>query len=514
MKFWVSDSSRGWPWRLGRAALGGALRLVLGVLILVSTWSCSNYQHKAFRLGDKALVHTDDYDLRFVEADDYGWLWDPAQATDAFEAVRVSVADRDTIVLIFVAGWHHSSECCDDNIEGFKRVLKNLKAELSQDMYRDARAALHGVKVAELRPVQVLGIYLGWRGRSLPGLLDYLTFWGRKAAAERVGETDFEEFLVRLKDFYETHEEESLAEHPQAGKRPNLLGLVTIGHSFGGQVVLRATSSFLEHSLTDASMQAGTGPGYLRKSPKPASGTQLSSRLRGFGDLVVLINPATEAAAYQRLHALGLSQNYAQGQAPVMLTVSADDDVPRHSLFRIGRLLGEWFTGKPGLDDAREREMQRQALGVYEEQITHRLEPVDFTVKLTGKTEKHAPEPACADHHECELTWYDWDSKPASAESDSLSAKTFSPTVVQQIGQYDLSSRTVFADVVIRPLSGAIPWQALIVASADPRVITGHNGMFSAPLMDFLTRYIGFVEAKRLLPVAASAGIYSTPNTQ
>jgi hypothetical protein len=70
----------------------------------------------------------------------------------------------------------------------------------------------------------------------------------------------------------------------------------------------------------------------------------------------------------------------------------------------------------------------------------------------------------------------------------------------------------VFAGVVMRPLGGAIPRQALIVASADPRVITGHNGMFSDPLMNFLTRYIGFVEAKRLLPVAASVEAQGSPN--
>jgi len=511
MKFGVSGSGSGAPLRGRHAPGNGTKRLALAALVLISACSCSNYQHEAFRPGDKALVHTDDYDLRFVEADDYGWLWDPAQATQALDAVRESVTKRDTIVLIFVAGWHHSSQCCDDNIEGFKQVLTNLKTELSQDMYRDARKALHGVSGTEIPPIQVLGIYLGWRGRSLPGLVDYLTFWGRKAAAERVGDTDFEEFLVRLKDFYEAYEQESLPEFSKPGKRPNLLGLVTIGHSFGGQVVLRATSSYLEHSLTDASMASGTGPGYLRKPPKPASGVPLKSPLRGFGDLVVLINPAVEAAAYERLHALGLSQNYAPDQAPVMLTVSADDDGPRHSLFRIGRILGEWFTGKPGLDDAREREMQRQALGVHEEQITHRLEPADGTVKLTGTTRKSIPEPACKGHTECEYTWYAWGPHTIT-ESDSLSAARFTPSVVQQIGQYDLSSRTVFAGVVMRPLGGAIPRQALIVASADPRIITGHNGMFSDPLMNFLTRYIGFVEAKRLLPVAASVEAQGGPN--
>jgi hypothetical protein len=150
--------------------------------------------------------------------------------------------------------------------------------------------------------------------------------------------------------------------------------------------------------------------------------------------------------------------------------------------------------------------MERQSLGFFTDQVTHRIEPADPTMKLVGKLNQHPPEPACVGHDHCDFTWYTWAGQP-KAEADSLSADVYDPSVVKQIGDYDLSSspRTVFADVVMRPLSGAVPRQALIVASADERVITGHNGMFSEPLMNFLTRYIGFVEAKRLLPVALAA---------
>jgi hypothetical protein len=495
-----------------RVVRHGVACAILAALIAVGLCSCSNYQHRAYRLGkDNSVVHgnegqPNEYELHFIESDDYGWFWDPAQATQAFDAVRKSVSDQDTIVLIFVAGWHHSAQCCDDNVEGFKEVLGRLRIELARKMYDQAREKIHGV--SNSKPVKVLGIYLGWRGRSLPGWADYLTFWGRKAAAARVGETDFEEFLIRLRHFCAEHGQQSAAEFakPPQSRRQNVLGLVTIGHSFGGQVVLRATASLLEHELTDISEQVGGGPAYLRTSTRSGSGTTPSTPVQGFGDLVVLINPAVEAAAYQRLHSLGMSLNYPHDQGPVMLTISADNDVPRHKLFRIGRILGEWFTSKPHLADPREREMERQSLGFFTDQVTHRIEPADPTMKLVGKLNQHPPEPACVGHDHCDFTWYTWAGQP-KAEADSLSADVYDSSVVKQIGDYDLSSspRTVFADVVMRPLSGAVPRQALIVASADERVITGHNGMFSEPLMNFLTRYIGFVEAKRLLPVALAA---------
>ena len=100
---------------------------------------------------------------------------------------------------------------------------------------------------------QIIGIYMGWRGRSLPGWLDYTTFWGRKAAAERIGEGDMREFFVRLDQTYRDH---------QRGNAGTFLGLVTLGHSFGGQAVLRSVSAIFEQQLE----ALNRAPGYLRDS--------------------------------------------------------------------------------------------------------------------------------------------------------------------------------------------------------------------------------------------------------
>jgi hypothetical protein len=468
-----------------------------GLLLLLSTLCGCSFEHEPFRLGSKA--HVDSPELHFVEADDYGWFWDPAQAREALAAVQ-SAQDTDTIIVIFVAGWHHSAKCCDDNVEGFKEVLRRLEHELARPMYSEARAVIHPGSGG---PVRVIGIFIGWRGRSLPGVLDYTTFWGRKAAATRVGDTDVREFLVRMRDAYESHASALKGSHER-----KLMGLITIGHSFGGQVVLRATSTFIEHEL----MQLGGAPAYLRLPSVAGGGPQLSAPVRGFGDLVVLINPAVEAAAYQRLHALGLAYQYSTAQTPIMLTISADNDVPRSKLFPIGRSAGEWFTGKPSIDDAREREMQRVSLGFFPEHVTHRLEPVDRAVELHSATHLSQPEPTCTGHDRCEYTWYDWKPHPGGpVEADSLTADQCTPEVLGSIAAHDFSARTVFANVVMRPVRGNIPRQALIVTGADPKVIDGHNGMFSEPLLQFLTRYIGFVEAQRFLPLVQPGGCAPGP---
>lgn len=461
---------------------------LIAMVVLMAS-GCPSAYHEAFRLGEKSHVATPEYDLYFVEADDEGWFWDPAQADRAFGAITESIATSDTIVVTFVHGWHHSARCCDGNLEGFKEVLRQLHAELTKPMYDRARAAIHDGELAG--PFRIIGVYVGWRGRSVPGMIDYATFWGRKSAAERVGQSDFQEFMVRLKNAYEHHSAMPAA----AG--PKLFGLITIGHSFGGQVVLRAVAPFLEHRLADLSPGA---QGYLRNVPRAQLGEPLPQPLRGFGDLVVLINPATEAAAYQRLHALGRQLRYGVDQTPVMLTLSADNDVPRNRLFKIGRIVGEWFTVKPRKPDPRERGMERQALGFFAEQVTHRLEPANAARRLRVTTLQSDKEAGCVAHDQCEFEWYEWrDPAELSVEPDTLSADAFTEEAVARIAAHDFSSRTVLSDVVLRPEASAIANQALIVGSVADNVIDGHNGMFSGPLMRFLTKYIGLVEAKRFL---------------
>ena len=415
------------------------------------------------------------YDLHFVEADDEGWFWDPEQARAARQAVEDSVRESDTFVITFVHGWHHSAACCDGNVVGFEKVLQRIHNRLDRTMYAQHQ-----------RPFRVIGIYVGWRGQSLPGFLDYLTFWSRKEAAERVGETDFQEFMIRLKNLYEDPPKSGSGGH-------NRLGLITIGHSFGGQVVLRATSSFIEHRLANLAAR----PGYLRGKPEASTRDAVKEPVTGFGDLVVLINPAVEASAYGRLFTLGQSLEYASSQTPVMLTLSADDDRPRDRAFRWGRISGEWFGGKPGKDDPRERMLERRALGLYAGQVTHRLAPLNKRLRLKASTRGSdlAAAPGCPRGGEdCECTWYEWpDKDDESPVDDSL------PSDRKPLAEWDFSDETIFNEVALRPKRNkkAIPYQALMVATVHPAVITGHNGIFSEPFLDFLTSYIGWIELKK-----------------
>jgi hypothetical protein len=435
---------------------------------------CSGYRHEIYRGKEKSTVSSPKYELHFVEADDEGWFWEPEQANRALEAVEASAARRNTFVLLFVHGWHHSASCCDSNVESFKKTLVELYDELAQPVYRRARGETSAAPSDEFT---LIGIYLGWRGRSLWGWFDYLSFWGRKSAAERVGETDAKEFIARLNRVYLEHPEN----HPQ-----HFLGLISIGHSFGGQVLMRAAAGKLEQQFIDLKAPLG----YLRQtSPTPPSGDKVA--LQGIGDLVILINPATEAAAYHRLHLLSMGLRYENSQTPVMLTFSAENDWARHKAFTTGRVLGEFFTGKPRKEDPAERETERIALGIngkHVRHVTHTISPADTGVRLIDDNIAQPAEEGC-ETGTCIAEWMKWQ-RPSNVKADDTER------IVSQLSTFDFSTRLSLGDVTLEPGEGAIPYQPLIVATASEAIIDDHSGIFTEPFLQFLIPYIALVESK------------------
>jgi hypothetical protein len=470
------------------------LFVITFLVVLITVASCSSYRHCQWQKGDQSKFENDQYALRFIEADDEGWFWDKRQVDSTMTLIRDKIREQDTIVVVFVHGWHHSAECCDENVEGFRNTLAHLHDYLAK----------HRIATAKFN---LVGLYIGWRGQSLIMPLDYFTFWGRKGAAERVGANDLKEFMARLQALFvefrpDAARVEALAENQNASSPmpEHFLGLVTIGHSFGAQVLIKAIAGPMEDQLQRLNVK----PGYLRGATPATPEPDKEFTLTGIGDLVVLVNPATEASQYQRLHVLSQGLKYSNLQTPAILTVSAEDDGPRHRLFTMGRMLGEFFTGKPHKADPVERAVERQALGVYPGQITHRLSPTDSKVRLTEKT-LPGDERFCANHKHCDSKWYEWEKPPAVTKPNSLlPADPRLPT-------FDFSKQVVFNNVELSPLTAGmiqewqenpadyakpIDYQPFIVARASSSIIHGHTGIFTEPFIDFLVPYIANIETK------------------
>jgi len=273
----------------------------------------------------------------------------------------------------------------------------------------------------------------------LPWLFDYLTFWARKSAAERIGRGDVGELVSRLDRLYEQH---------QANGEPTLFGLLTIGHSFGAQVLLEAQRQELERRLREAGAQVG----YPRVGRQPPQGPPAS--LVGIGDLSVLINPAVEAEQWTRIDQMGRSLNYAPEQAPVTLVATSVADKPLKLGFPFGRRLGRLFAAKPVLE-AGQRELERTALGFWEDQVTHTLDvgnPGALDLVLT----------------------------------DALSG----------IGLLDLSDSITLNGVTLtRDIDHR--YLPFIVARTSKALIPNHNEIFGESFQGFVIDFAGLVGAKR-----------------
>lgn len=245
------------------------------------------------------------YLLGFIEFDDQGELHDRAQLRAVVEKLNTSAAGQDLLVVVFVHGWKHSAAPGDGNVATFHdnlARLSRLESSLSRQTGEPAR--------------RVFGIYLGWRGESvtLP-VLKELSFWDRKSTAHKVGYGGITEALAQIELVKKTRN----AVAPDSRTR-----LVVIGHSFGGAVVYSALSQILMSRFVDTVGPAG----------------QVTD-VEGFGDLVVLINPAFEAMQFAPLSDMANERRtYFASQLPVLaiLTSEADDAT------RLAFPLGRWFS--------------------------------------------------------------------------------------------------------------------------------------------------------------------------
>lgn len=272
--------------------------------------------------GPLSIVPGDGYSLSVIEFDDQGAFYDRRQL-DALEEKLRELAGEDTIILVFVHGWKHNADREDDNLLSFQQLLEQTAAA---DKASGAR---------------VLGVFIGWRGRSLSGLgLENFTFWDRKQAAHRVGEGSVREVFWRLREFRRNN----------IG-RDRLSPVVILGHSFGGLIVYTAVAESL---IEAASTAGGDAPSSL-------------------ADLVVLVNPAFEAVRYLPVHSklehCGES-SFPPGQKPVFVSVTAENDWATGLAFPLGSvwsLLQEETRGK------QEQDSLVRTMGHVPWMATHRI---------------------------------------------------------------------------------------------------------------------------------------------
>ena len=297
-----------------------------------------------------------EYLLGFVEIDDQGQLRNRKQMQALLDELYTMAANESLLINVFVHGWHHNAKPQDPNVESFKGSLAQL-SELENRL-----AAAQGKQ-----PRKVVGVYVGWRGESIDvPYLNNITFWDRKSTAQEVGHLGMDELLLKL---------EEISNVKNTLDPPIKSRLVIVGHSFGGAAVYSATSQILASRFVDS------------REHKNVNDTA-----KGFGDLVVLLNPAFEALRYAPLFDLAQARcSYFLEQRPRLVILTSKADTDTKYLFPLGRIFSTFFEthGPINRDDCHrpvsyhEGAADRSAVGHFKPLLTHELRPASQVKKAS-----------------------------------------------------------------------------------------------------------------------------------
>ena len=240
-------------------------------------------------INGRPLQRSDEYDLAFVELADDGSLDLPWQL-DAVKAHldRQDRAGVQNYVVAYVHGWRHNAELRDGDIRKFRRLLAYSRAALNTRCIADGSYC----------NAAVTGIFVGWNGQrvkegpsdetpdqgaptGLESIGPALTFWDRWDVSCRLGggrrNCDGQvpkNFSSPLRKVLKAVQGELRLRQgdPQADK------FLVFGHSMGGNMLA-------EMVRAEAVAKVNAHVPGQRMTPL-------------IGDLVVLLNPAAEAAAW------------------------------------------------------------------------------------------------------------------------------------------------------------------------------------------------------------------------
>lgn len=390
------------------------------------------------------------YTLAFIEFDDQGEMWDRSQLSRALDVIeRADQYEDGCVVVTYIHGWQHNASQKDEekgNVGEFKTFLTSIARRLK------AREGL------DKRPL--VGVYLGWRGKSgtIPGL-NMLTFYDRAGAARRIAGTSSTEAIYRILS--------------TAKKRSDSRTLL-LGHSFGGQILERAVTQTMVGTLLE--------PGKSEEVILPA-------------DLVVLINPAAKSLQAKQLvemldHSrIGLYRTDREGnryRVPLMVSITSSADLATRWAFPAGTwvsALGKNFHKYPE-DTCLQFQGQRS-----------------FYVRTPG----HNP---ALISHEVSAEPLPPGEGPVRLEDASTEwlESTFDPISRQQVFSYN-GSKSRFT---IRPLSGAVNDTPYWIMRVPRQLIPRHSGFFTEDTMRLIgsiVRASGILEADSTVEIVRYSGV-------
>lgn len=364
----------------------------------------------------------DDIPIGIIEFDDQGALQSRTYKDEIMNRMRGLTEEHGTLTVVFAHGWLNNASPENENLAHFQTMLKGI-ATADREICENRSCA--GRKV--------VGVYLAWRGMSATVQpFKSLSFWNRKSRAHRVGQDGATEVLAELAKMK--------AGSSTAAKRKSRL--ILMGHSFGGALMYSATQQLL---MKDTAFVSGAG----KSVPRTAA------------DLVILVNPAFEAARFTSLHEKAAAMNFPETQSPVLAIFTSETDSATKKAFPLGRHLSSLFTKyNPGRPE--QAKLDRTAIGHYPGYQTHVLCLRDKDADLATRT-----------NSVCE-----WE-RFREGETDTWN-----------LGRVLLERK----DPVMKKNQRMNPYYNVVV---DDAIISGHSGIWEPEFfMEFISRFVTVQEAK------------------
>ncbi len=384
-----------------------------------------------------AIEEHSSYVLGFVEFDDQGWLWSRPQLNAVLDRIIEEDSKQRLLIITFVHGWKHNAKYDDSNVEMVRRTLRVLSAVEQSTSKREGRPAR-----------KIVGVYAGWRGLSytLWGVQDF-SFWERKKTAHGVGRGALCELFLRLEDIRNNSHIIHRGEKDQTR-------LIVVGHSFGGAASYSALASILAERAVQTIDELGNG--------HPP---------RGFGDLVILVNPAFEAARYGVLQDIAVQQKYFLTNRVNLAIFTSKTDKATKVAFPIGRHVSTLFDRyKDGL----ERKANTTAVGHFAPFVTHDL---IATPDAPPPTKEKASVPA--------------EPRPEEIEQSTKRVLEVKRQATQNRQAGESEDYTYhFQGSDLKPRPGKDPRMPLYVVSVDSKIIPDHNAIERKAFLRFLEQFV------------------------
>jgi len=321
---------------------------------------------------DLETIHTNsheaslpDSESRFT-ANNVCDLSSPTERENVLNIFKSQVYKR-IVSVVHVHGWTGNAKPDEDYSREFKKIVEQLAEFFNRP---------------ESEKTLINGVLLAWNGaRTRLQLAEPFFYFQSKQIADEVSRGHMNYVLQALNRY---HTGDELVDSDGAGVKHHL---IVIGHSFGGRIVFNMTSDVLyANVLASATPESHDAKAsridrrVLAKRPSATdspntaeSSDEKLQLIRGFGDLIVLLNPAFEASRYTLIDDLASSIDFRSDQPPLMLTLSTSADWVTHEIFPKSRLYEMMVRSKSRPQSTSQRDAMIETIGNYQRYRTHNV---------------------------------------------------------------------------------------------------------------------------------------------